>query len=74
MTRFMFTSYGTTAHWHKKTLEGIYNFSIFLNVHDSTGVKEADFPNGNTLFYFALINRFEINFSFSMDLLILQLI
>lgn len=79
MTGFAFTSYGSTTHLHEKALEGICNFSVFFKLHV---VKpwwyrwEGDihFPTGNTLFYLSLINRFEINFSFSMDFLILQLI
>lgn len=45
MTGFVFTSYGTTPHWHEKTLEGICNFSIFLNLHDGTDVKETRFSH-----------------------------
>lgn len=41
MTEFVFTSYCTTAHWHEKTLEGICNFSIFLNLHEGTDVKKT---------------------------------
>lgn len=41
MTGFVFTSYGTTAVWHEKTLEEICNLFIFLNLQDGTDVKET---------------------------------